>query len=304
MSKIAISLWFDNNAEEAAEFYLSVFNDSNKRGVVRYPSVGQEIHGGAAGSVMTVDFDLAGLRFTALNGGPLFTFNPSTSFILNFDPSRDDDAAGTLDRYWDKLSEGGTILMEKQAYPFSKQYGWVQDKFGISWQLMLTNPEGEDRPFITPQLMFAGDNTNKAEEAMTFYTSIFNDSRMGTLARYPEDTGPANAGSLMFADFMIEGTWMSAMDSGVEHSHIFNEAISFIVNCDTQEEIDYYWEKLSAVPEAEQCGWLKDKFGVSWQIVPRALDELMAGGDEEKYKRSFAAMMKMKKLDIETLKNA
>ena len=304
MDKISVNLWFDNQAEEAADFYLSVFKESKKGRIMRYTEVAQEIHGQQPGSVMTVDFDLAGFSFTALNGGPLFTFNPSVSFILNFDPSHDENASQTLDEYWEKLADGGKVLMEKKEYPYSKKYGWVQDKFGVSWQLMLTNPEGEDRPFITPQLMFAGQNTNKAQEAISFYVATFKNSRLGTVAKYQAPTGPAKAGSLMYSDFMIENTWVAAMDSGIEQDVTFNEAISFIVNCDTQEEIDYYWEKLSAVPEAEQCGWLADKYGVAWQIVPTVLNDLMASGDEEKYKRVFGAMMQMKKLDIAALENA
>jgi predicted 3-demethylubiquinone-9 3-methyltransferase (glyoxalase superfamily) len=108
----------------------------------------------------------------------------------------------------------------------------------------------------------------------------------------------------MFADFMLEGQWFAATDSAHEHKFAFNEAISFLVHCDTQEEIDYYWEKLSAVPEAEQCGWLKDKFGVSWQISPRLLDEMMRNGTREQVDRVTRAFLPMKKFDILRLQEA
>ncbi len=108
----------------------------------------------------------------------------------------------------------------------------------------------------------------------------------------------------MFADFMIENQWFAAADSAHEHHFAFNEAISFIVHCDDQEEIDYYWERLSAVPEAEQCGWLKDKFGVSWQIVPKEMDEMMANGTPEQIDHVTQTFLPMKKLIIADLKKA
>lgn len=262
------------------------------------------LHGTPGGDSDMVSFSLAGQDFMAISAGPVFKINQSVSFILNFDPSRDEHASQTLDACWEKLADGGEVLMEKKAYPFSKQYGWVQDKFGVSWQLMLTDPAGEDRPFITPSLMFAGANTNKAEEAINFYVSVFKDSRVGNLARYPADTGPAKAGSLMYGDFMCEGMWLAAMDSGVERNVTFNEAISLLVRCDTQEEIDYYWEKLSAVPEAEQCGWLKDKYGFSWQIAPTTMDEMMRSTDPAQLQRVTDAFLKMKKFDLAALEKA
>jgi predicted 3-demethylubiquinone-9 3-methyltransferase (glyoxalase superfamily) len=230
-----------------------------------------------------------------LNGGPQFTPNQSISFFLNFDPSKDANAAENLDQIWSKLINDGTALMELDEYPFSPKYGWLQDKFGVTWQLMLSNPEGEDRPFIVPSFMFSKENTNKAEEAIGFYTSVFDNSKTANLARYPEDTGPAKKGSLMYGDFMIENTWIAIMDSGTKLDFTFNEAISFVVNCKEQQEIDYYWEKLSAVPEAEQCGWLKDKYSVSWQIIPENIGELINSPE------AINAMMQMKKIDIEGL---
>src|SRR5262249_60833866 len=134
------------------------------------------------------------------------------------------------------------------------------------------NPEGEQRQFIIPFLLFVGDVYGKAEQASDFYLSIFRHSKRGAIVRYGAGQAPDKEGAVMFTDFMLEGQWFAAMDSAHEHKFKFNEAISFMVNCDTQEEFDYYW-KLSAVPQAEQCGWLKDKFVLSWQVVPTGLDE-------------------------------
>ena len=226
------------------------------------------------------------------------------SFIVNFDPSRDKNAWENLDKLWEKLSQGGAALMPLDKYPFSERYGWLQDKYGLSWQLILSNPEGEERPFIVPSLMFVGKVCGKAEESTNFYMSVFKNSRRGTVARYPKGMEPDKEGTIMFTDFMIENQWFAAMDSARAHNFAFNEATSFMVYCDTQEEIDYYWDKLSAVPEAEQCGWLKDKYGLSWQIVPTTMDEMMANGTREQIDRLTQAFLPMKKLVIAELEKA
>jgi predicted 3-demethylubiquinone-9 3-methyltransferase (glyoxalase superfamily) len=193
--------------------------------------------------------------------------------------------------------------MPLDRYPFSERYGWVQDRYGLSWQLILTNPEGEQRPFIIPFLLFVGDVYGKAEQASDLYLSTFRHSKRGAIVRYGAGQAPDQQGAVMFTDFMLEGQWFDAMDSAHEHKFKFNEAISFMVNCDTQEEIDYYW-KLSAVPQAEQCGWLKDKFGLSWQIVPTELDEMMRNGTPGQIARVTQAFLKMKKFDVAVLRKA
>lgn len=297
MQKIVPHLWFDKEAKQAAEFYTTVFPDSK----INSTTI---LHDTPDGDSEVVTFTLSGYDFMAISAGPYFKINPSISFILNFDPSQDDQAEAHLKELWAKFSDGGAALMPLQEYPYSKLYGWVKDKFGTTWQLMLTNPEGEPRPFITPSLMFSGDNTNKAEEAMEFYLSVFKNTKRGTLARYPEATGPANKGSLMFADFTLEDQWFAAMDSGVEQPFTFNEAVSLLINCADQAEIDYYWEKLSAVPEAEQCGWLKDKFGVSWQVSPRAVEKMLSEGTPEQIARVTQAFLKMKKFNLAELEAA
>lgn len=295
--KISPHLWFDQEAKEAAEFYCSVFPDSKITNLT-------VLHDTPSGDSDVVAFELWGYSFMAISAGPLFKFNPSISFFVNFDPARDKDAKQRLDAMWAKLSVGGTALMPLNTYPFSERYGWLQDKYGVSWQLILTNPEGEERPPIVPSLMFVGDVCGQAEEATDFYLSVFKDSKRGTIARYPKGMEPDQAGTLMFTDFQLLGQWFAAMDSAHEHAFAFNEAVSLMVSCETQAEIDYYWEKLSAVPEAEQCGWLKDKYGVSWQIVPAALNDLMGQGTPEQINRVTQAFLQMKKFDIETLKQA
>jgi predicted 3-demethylubiquinone-9 3-methyltransferase (glyoxalase superfamily) len=236
----------------------------------------------------------------ALSAGPYFELNPSISFMVNFDPSQDRDARERIDQVWEKLSTGGKPLMPLDRYDFSERYGWIQDKYGVSWQLIYTNPEGEERPLILPSLLFVGDLCGKTEEATDYYLSIFPDSQRGALVRYPAGMAPEEEGTIMFTDFKLAGHWFVAMDSAQTHDFTFNEAISFIVNCKDQEEIDTYWDRLSAVPEAEQCGWVKDKFGVSWQIVPENMAELMAKNPEQ----TTPVMLQMKKIIIADLEKA
>jgi predicted 3-demethylubiquinone-9 3-methyltransferase (glyoxalase superfamily) len=155
-----------------------------------------------------------------------------------------------------------------------------------------------------PSLLFVGDHCGNAEEAIHFYLSVFKNAEQGLIAHYPKGMEPDKEGTVMFADFSLENQWFAAMDSAHNHKFNFNEAISFMVYCDTQEEIDYYWENLTAVPEAEQCGWLKDKYGFSWQIVPREMDEMMSKGTPEQLARLTEAFLKMKKFDLVKLRNA
>ena len=298
MQKIIPHLWYDKEAKAAAEFYVSLFPESKVTHV-------STLHDTPSGDADMVSFTLWGHDFMAISAGPYFKFNPSTSLMVNFDPARDSDAKTRLDKVWNKLVEGGKVLMPLDKYPFSEHYGWVQDKYGLSWQLMLTNPEGEMRPAIIPSLLFVQSKYGKVEEATDFYLSIFKNSKRGTMARYGAGQEPDKEGAVMFTDFMLEGTWFAAMESAHPAHHFdFNEAISFLVHCDTQEEIDYYWEKLSAVPESEQCGWLKDKYGVSWQIVPSALNEYLSQGTPEQIQRVTQAFLKMKKFDLAALNRA
>lgn len=296
MRQIVPHLWFDTQAKEAAEFYATVFSNSEVKSV-------STIKDTPSGDCDIVSFTVRGTPFMAISAGPLFKFNPSVSFMVNFDPSKESDAAENIDTVWEKLAEGGKVRMEIGEYPWSKRYGWIEDKFGVSWQLILTNPEGEERPEIIPCLLFTDGMYGKAEEAINFYLSVFKDSKSSGIMRYGPNQEPNKEGAVMFADMKLLDTWIAAMDGGGEHGFAFNEAISFIVHCDTQEEIDYYWDKLSAVPEAEQCGWLKDKFGLSWQIVPTAMNKLMEQGGEVS-QRVTAAFLQMKKFDIAALERA
>ncbi|WP_333618920.1 VOC family protein [Dietzia sp.] len=273
---ITPNIWSDGAAEEQAEFYAATFRDCSFEITGRYPEEGlPDFQKAMAGKPVTVDVSLAGTALTIINAGPEFTPNPSINFMLNFDPVLYSDAADYLEQVHTALSADGFVMMELGEYPFSPKYAWVQDRYGVSWQLILTNPEGGKRPFVLPSLMFCGPAQNKAREAVDSYIALLPDSGWGTVAEYPEQTGPAPKGAIMFSEFRLAGQWFTAMDSGVEQPFSFTEGMSLMVAAHGQEEIDRLFAALSTVPEAEQCGWCKDSYGLSWQVVPDNMGELM-----------------------------
>ncbi len=259
---ITPAIWCDGTADEAAQFYADVFRDA---------SIAER----APGFATTVS--IHGFKLSLINGGNQYAPNPSISCILNFDPllfGGEEQARAYLDELYKRLSTGG-VLMELGEYPFSPRYAWVRDRFGMTWQLMLTDPDGDPRPFVIPSFMFGGTNHAHAEEATDAWIALFDNARRGALYRY-EEGGPLDAGTVMFTDFTLRDTWMAATDSGTFHDFTFTPGVSIIVSCRDQEEIDRYWAGLSAVPEAERCGWCVDRWGVSWQVVPHNIAELMA----------------------------
>ena len=300
MQKIITHLWFDKEATEAAEFYTSLIANSKIRNIAK-------LHNTPPGDCDIVSFELSEQPFMAISAGPFFRFNPSISFHVK---CRTKDE---VDALWEKLSHNGKTVMPLGAYPFSERYGWVEDKYGLSWQPIFVG-ESDMRQRITPVLMFTGRVCGKTEEAIDFYTSVFKNSPAGAeategakpniLARYGKGEEPDKEGTVKFARFTLLGQEFGAMDSALEHKFTFNEAISFIVRCDEQEEIDYYWRELSADPKAEQCGWLKDRFGVSWQIVPTIMNEMLGSQDPQRIARVTKAFLKMKKFNIAALQRA
>ena len=291
MRTITPHLWFDKEAREAAEFYVSTFGAGSR--VVNVST----IHDTPSGSVDIVSFEILGQAFQAISAGPLFKFNPSISFHVKC------QTAGEVDALWKRLSPGGQALMPLHTYPWSERFGWLQDKYGLSWQLISTGGQPVAQR-VTPVLMFVGAVAGKAEEAILFYASVFRNSKVTLVQHYGPDAAPEREGSLQYGSFMLDGQEFGALDSAREHKFAFNEAVSLVVNCRNQEEIDYYWERLSAVPKAEQCGWLKDQYGVSWQVVPTAMDEMLERGTKEQIGRVTQAFLKMKKFDLAALQRA
>jgi predicted 3-demethylubiquinone-9 3-methyltransferase (glyoxalase superfamily) len=299
MQKIIPHLWFDSEAEEAANLYTSLFKNSRIGKTTRYGKAGFEIHRQPEGKLMTVEFELAGQGFMGLNAGPLFKFTPAFSFLVACKTKEE------VDVRWEILSSGGKVLMELDKYPFSDRYGWTEDRYGLSWQIMAMG----DRPLtqkIIPTLLFVGEVCGRAEEAIRLYTSIFRQANIGGIDRYGKDEPPDKEGTIKHASFTLEGQEFAAMESAHEHKFTFNEAVSLLVRCRDQAEVDYYWDKLreGGDPGAQICGWLKDKFGLSWQVTPTVLEEMLQDPDKDKVERVTSAFLKMKKLDIAELKRA
>jgi predicted 3-demethylubiquinone-9 3-methyltransferase (glyoxalase superfamily) len=266
-------LWFDGQAKAAADFYCSIFKNSKI----------------TTDTPIVVNFELNGAKFMGLNGGPQFKFTPAISMFVLCETVKD------TNNTWDKLIEGGKVLMPIDKYEWSERYGWLQDKFGFTWQISVVNNPG-DKQSMLPAMLFTDKLFGKAEEAIKFYTSVFRNSSIDVLKHYPD-------GQVLYSEFNLNKYGMIAMDGPGTHNYTFNEAVSIVVNCETQKEIDHYWNELTKNGGQESmCGWLKDKFGVSWQIIPAVLGRLM--NDKSKSERVMQAILKMKKLDIQTLENA
>lgn len=290
MQSITPHLWFDKEAKQAAELYTSIFKDSKIKSTTTLRNT-------PSGTVDLLTIELLGQEFKFINAGPLFKFTPAISFLVAC--STKDE----VDTVWNELSKQGSVLMELGEYPFSERYGWVQDRYGLSWQVMFMG----DRPIkqkITPTLMFVDQQYGKAEDATNFYTSVFRNASVDHILRYGKDEKPDKEGTIKHAGVVLEGASFALMDSARAHNFTFNEAISFMVSCNDQQEIDYFWSKLSADPNAGQCGWLKDRFGLSWQIVPTVMSQMLQDRDEKKLARVTQTFLKMKKFDIAKLKEA
>jgi predicted 3-demethylubiquinone-9 3-methyltransferase (glyoxalase superfamily) len=268
-------LWFNGNAKEAASFYCTLFPNSKI----------------TADTPMVVNFELDGQLFMGLNGGAMYTINPSISLFALC------ETVEATDTLWNQLVDGGTVMMALDKYDWSTRYGFLQDKFGVAWQIYFGKKENVPQT-ITPSLMFTQTQCGKAEAAIQYYRSVFKNAVVQGILRYAPGDGESEA-LVKHAQFIIDGYTMMATDSSAAHAFTFNEAISFVITCDTQEEIDYYWDKLTQNGTESNCGWLKDQFGISWQVVPTVLCSLMQ--DPQKVPKVAQAFMQMKKFNIAQL---
>lgn len=293
MQKITPCLWFDANAEEAARFYVTLLDNSRITGLSRYGKAAAESSGQPEGSAMVVMFELAGLGLMGLNGGPHFSHTPAASLFIYC------TSAGEVEGLWTKLSDGGSVLMPLDTYPFAEKYGWIKDRFGVSWQIILA----ANAQKVAPCLLFVNERCGQAEAAMEFYMSQFEHSRHVAISRYGAD-GPGKEGTIAYANFTLAGQEIAVMDGPGEHTFTFTPAFSLMVNCESQQEIDTYWSNLAAGGREDQCGWLQDKFGVSWQVVPSLIGQVMQSDDAEAVNRVMASVIQMKKLDLARLREA
>ena len=295
--KIIPFLWFEDKAEEAVDFYVSLFSGSKLGKISMYTEATAEVSGQKEGSIMTIDFEIAGQKFAAINGGPYFKFTPAISLFVSCESEEE------IKYLYDNLSEHGAVLMEFGKYPFAEKYAWVNDRYGVSWQLILA-PRAQK---ITPMLMFVGNEYGRAKEAMEFYVDIFKhrgeDSEINEI-NYYDGMGKDGTDKVVHGVFTLARQQFLAMDSGENHKFGFTPAISFVIDCKNQEEVNYFWEKFRLAGKPGQCGWVEDKFGISWQVTPSVLKELMADADGAAAERVTKAMLQMTKLDIETFKKA
>ncbi len=271
-------LWFDGKAKEAADFYCSVFSNSKI----------------TTDTPMVVQFEIEGKKLMGLNGGPMFTINPSISLFVTCETNEE------IERIYNKLFEGGMAMMALDKYPWGEKYAWVVDKFGMTWQLLLDKLREGAQKIIT-SFLFVGDQCGNGQDAIKHYTSIFPNSTIFHIDIYKINEAQPE-GNLKFGHFALNGEMFAAMDGTGNHNFTFNEGVSIMVECETQEEIDHYWNKLTEGGKESRCGWLSDKFGVSWQIVPKVIGKLMS--DPARAQRVMAKVMEMKKLDIEILLNS
>lgn len=269
-------LWFNGNATDAVAHYCNIFREA----AVLEPSD------------LVSTFILSGTKFMALNGGPKYHVNESISYYVYC--GNEDEVL----RLYELLSANGKTLMPPAKYAWSPLYAWVEDRYGVNWQLDIDDIRSTQK--IVPTLLFANQKMGWVKSAVTQYTSIFHNSKVLIKAPYPAESA-APAGSLLFAQFRVNELILNAMSSTLHHDFDFSPGNSFVVNCQNQEEIDYYWDALGEGGHYDMCGWLTDKFGISWQIVPENLGQLLQ--NVENGANVMQALLKMQKIDSAKLIN-
>jgi len=277
--QITPCLWFNNQAKEAATFYCAQFQ--NAKIVSQSPIV--------------TEIQVSGQNITLLDGGPMYQPNASISFFYICETSKE------INQVWEAFTKEGEVLMPLDKYHWSEKYGWVNDKFGVSWQFSLGKLEDVGQK-ITPCLTFTGDQYGRVEEAVNYYSSIFKDPLLDSMHRFGKDESPEVEGKVKHAQLRLNGQKFMLRESAAINNVDFSEGISLTIHCESQDEIDHYWNKLTEGGAESMCGWLRDKFGVSWQVIPNILGKLMT--DPNKAGKAAKAFMQMRKFDIEKLVQA
>lgn len=273
-------LWYNGQAPEAAKLYCSVFANAKI----------------TAQSPIVTAIDVSGQSFTLLDGGPMYQPNPSISFYYICETEEE------LNRIWNAFSKEGTVMMPLDKYPWSEKYGWLADKFGVSWQLAL-GKISEVGQKITSCFLFTGKQYGRVDEAIAHYAAVFKNTTVDGILRYGANEQPDEQGKVKHAQINLGGEKLMLMESAASHKFTFSEGVSLTVHCENQQQIDYYWENLtSGGGQESMCGWLKDRFGVSWQIIPTMLSKIMS--DPAKAGKAAQAFMSMRKLNIEQIVQA
>lgn len=278
---------------EALEFYEDAFSVLPGQAFVReatahYPSADvPESWAGMEGKELFALARLRDLELAFINAPGDVSITPAISIMLTFDPADDADAARHLRALWERLLDDGTALMPLDTYDFSPLFGWVRDRFGLTFQLRLASPGAEPRPFAMPALMFTSDEP-RAEAAARAYTALIPGSAPGSLVRMP------TSDHVLVSDARLGEQWVMLSDSPGMHAFGFTEGVSLMLECDTQEEIDAAWEALAA---REFGGsWCEDAFGVRWQVVPTGLVSLIANPAVHR------EIVSMTKIDLDRLR--
>ncbi len=270
-SKITPCLWFENQALQAAEFYCKTFQNSF---IIESTEA-------------SVKFSLNNRDFVAMNGRGHVQINDTTSFSVYCGSDQE------IDRLYQALGDDGEVMMALGPYPWARKYAWVKDKFGVSWQLdvdPINNPQN-----IVPSIMFVNEQAPNLKEAITFYHQIFPNPHLLFEMPFPPQMHMPE-GSLRFAQHKLDGYIFNFMSSHTKHENEINKGVSFIITCSDQDEIDKYWNALiTKGGKPQKFGWLQDRYGITWQILPENLAILME--DEVNVHK----LMEMTKIELEKL---
>jgi predicted 3-demethylubiquinone-9 3-methyltransferase (glyoxalase superfamily) len=274
-SEIFPCIWMNNNAKEAVSFYSTVFNKVTITSENNF----------------AIKATLENTNFLFLNGGNIYTPNSAVSYYYYAN-----DLNATKASYHKFIDAGATIIMPFGAYPWSANYAFIIDHFGVSWQIEADSINNNQK--IVPTLLFANDKKTWVKKAITYYTEIFTNATILLEASHAPNA-PIKAGSLLFAQIKLNSFIINAMSSTMNHNYDFGPGNSFVITCTNQEEIDYYWDKLGQNGKYSQCGWLSDSLGISWQIVPHNLNELLQHPTNST--KSQIALRSMQKITIADL---
>ncbi|CQR25250.1 glyoxalase/bleomycin resistance protein/dioxygenase superfamily protein [Streptococcus varani] len=288
MQTIIPHLWFDREALEAAQLYTSPFPDSHMDWT-------HDLTDTPSGDAVLVQFQLANLTLAAISAGPYFKLNESTSLMVHFQ-NKDE-----LDRIFETLSEAGRVLMPLGEYPFNSYYVWLEDQFGLSWQFFYS-PENSRAVQLEICLLFSQEQVGQVRSFLEKAQALFPNSQIGTVNHYQENEKQEAKAQINYGELLLNQQRLVVMENGFGGENSFNEAFSLMVYTDSQEETQRLYQQLSHVPESEQCGWVKDEFGISWQIVPRPLMDAYQILSKEEMKPVHDAILTMKRLNYDEIK--
>ena len=287
MQTIIPHLWFDTQALEAAQLYTSLIPDSRIDWT-------HQLTDTPSGDAVLLQFQLANLTLAAISAGPYFKLNESASLMVHF---RD---KAELDRVFQLLSEGGRILMPLGEYLFNPYYVWFEDRFGLSWQFLLV-PQLDKSVHLDICLLFSEEQVGLPKPFLDEALTIFPESQQGQLSYYQEGEKQVPAAQLNYGELLLTDQKLVVMDHGYGGVASFNEAFSLMIYTDSQEETSRLYDLLSHEPKAEQCGWVKDQFGLSWQIVPRPLMTAYEELSKDQMKEVNDAILSMKRLNYDEI---